>query len=171
MPQDARIPINRAAAHHALLREKLLRDFDLDENDEALPDTLDGISDFKELCAAALREARRREEYAAGIKSIIDENKARQKRHEEAAERIRASVLAAMIEAGEKKIEAPDMTVSVRAGKPKLVMLDDAPRDWCRVKEIVEPDKPRITAAIEAGEFIEFAKLSNAEPSLTIRNR
>lgn len=164
-------PISHAAANHALLRERLANEFGLDAEDQALADTLDGISDFKELAIYALREARRREGYAEAIKAIIAENRERQKRHDDAATRIRNLVAAAMMEAGEKKIEAADMTVTLRDGKRGVVLTGDVPVEYCTVKETFTPNKTLIREAIEGGDFIPFAELTNAEPILTVRGR
>src|SRR5690606_21435558 len=110
---------------HAELRKQIAELFSLDENDQALRDTLEGESDFAELCGAALREAKNREAMAEGLQARLNELRQRKDRMEHAAKHIRAIVAEAMLNAGEKKLVLPDMTVSVRMGKPNLV-IDEA---------------------------------------------
>ena len=68
-----------------------------------------------------------------------------------------------------RKAELPEATVSIRAGTPKVVIVNEheIPRDFLRVK--TEPDKTRIKAALQAHENVPGAALSNAEPTLAIR--
>lgn len=164
-------PIDRAAANHALLRERLKAQFDLLDGDEALADTLEGISDFSELIIAAAREASIREAQAEAMKAVIDANKARKERHEKAAQSIRDAIAHAMTEAGEKSIKAPDISVSIRPGGKHVEIVGEIEREWCSVKEVVTPDKSKIKAALEDGQFIGGAFLKNGAPILTIRDR
>lgn len=163
--------IDRAAANHALLRERLVKEFDLESDDEAVADTLDGISDFKELCVRAIREARKREAYADGLKSIIEDNQTRKKRHEDAADRIRDAVANAMLEAGEKKIEAPDMTVSFRWNPSKVFYIGRVPIEYQCTETVVKNDTKAIKEALDNGYKLDFAELSNPKPSISVRQK
>jgi hypothetical protein len=70
--------------------------------------------------------------------------------------------------AGLKKVERPAATVSIAAGRPKVVITDEneLPEDCVRVKR--EPDKARIAAQLQRGEYVPGASLSNAESVLRI---
>ena len=75
-----------------------------------------------------------------------------------------------MIEADIKKITAPDLTVSIRAGTPSVVITDESlvpPQYW-------EPRDPRLNRQslavdLKAGQSIEGAVLGNPEPVLSVR--
>ena len=62
-------------------------------------------------------------------------------------------------------------TVSLSAGRPKVMITAESaiPDDYCRIKR--EPNKTAIRTALEAGEHVPGTVLSNAEPNLTIRTK
>ena len=75
-----------------------------------------------------------------------------------------------MVEADIKKITAPDLTVSIRAGTPSVVITDERlvpPQYW-------EPRDPRLNRQslavdLKAGQAIDGAVLGNPEPVLSVR--
>jgi hypothetical protein len=156
------------------LRAEILAEVGQVDGDDyqIVSDTLDGASDLPEIVGEFLREAIRRDAYAEAIDAIIDDARARKKRHGEAASRLRQIVREAMEQAGEKKLTLPDMTVSIVPGRAKVIITGEVPREFCRVKEIVEPDKAKIAEALaDPHGFVEFASMSNPEPVLSIRSK
>lgn len=151
------------------LREQLLATWpELADDTEALADTLAGIDEFEEQCLAVLRHAIEREAHGKAIATLIEGMQARKKRLEEGASFLRIAVLNAMQEAALSKIKAPDMSVSIGAGKPRVVVTDDAalPDSLCRITRA--PDKKAIAEALAAGWEVSGATLSNPTPSLRI---
>ena len=118
------IDLHQRARVYADLRDRLIAQYGLEEDEPALLDTLTGETDLEDGIVIVLRAAQRAEADADAVEAIMDANKARKVRHEARAERLRASVAQAMAEAGLKTLRAPDMTVSLRATKPKLVIDD-----------------------------------------------
>ena len=163
--------LRRSAADHATLRERLKDIYRLSDDDEALSDTLDGESDFKEIAVRALREAKASEAMADGMAAVIEDNKARKARLQLRAERIRAAVADAMIEAGEAKITAPDMTVSVRFGKRKVEIAGEPTAEYLVQKTTFSPNKEKIAEDLANGKTLPFAYLGNAAPVITVRSR
>lgn len=155
---------------HAELRKQIAEAFGLDDDDQALIDTLEGESDFAELCAFALREAKAREAMADGLQSLIEQQRQRKSRLEHASQQIRAIVAEAMMNAGEKKITAPDMTVSVRMGKPKLIIDDARLPDRYKLPQIkMVPNKEAIQADVDNGDVPEGVQIANPQPIITVR--
>lgn len=96
------------------------------------------------------------------------------RRREDAADFLAGRLKGVMKEKGLAKIETPRFTISVvgNGGKQPLdihVQTADLP-DWAkRTQTIVEPDKDKIRAKLEAGEKLEFAVLQPRGDRLSIR--
>lgn len=142
------------------------------DDPDALLDTLDGELDTSDAIGAliALRDAAlaaataakaRKEAWAAREKAAAD--------HEQA---VRRQITRLMEAIGERTIKHPLATLTMRAGKPELILTEDAaarlPDELVRVKR--EPDRAAIRAALEAGGELDGCALGNAAPSLTIRS-
>lgn len=67
------------------------------------------------------------------------------------------------------KAQLDSATLSISAGRPRVIVTQDEsiPDDYCRMKR--EPNKAAIKAALEAGDHVPGAVLSNAEPVLMVR--
>lgn len=158
-----------SARQYAEIKDALKSAYGLDDDDAALLDTLEGETDLQELIATALREAKRREAMSDAMRAIIADGQARKARHDHAADVIRAAVACAMQDAGLKKLELPDMTITMRAASPSVTVVNDAALpDWAwRIKR--ELDRPAIKA--RAAELGDAVVMSNGAPSLTIRTK
>ena len=167
----------RASAHdYARQREALIAATGLDEDDDCLKDTLEGITDLDELIVRAIREAKQAEAYAEGIKAIIAENGERRQRLLAKVEKIRGAVALAMQDAGLNKIAAADVTLSLRMSKPAPKVIDpDALPAWAKVEKITfAPDRDAIKQAFEEdpqGFSVPGVVITNAAPILTIRSK
>ncbi len=126
--------------------------------------------DVQDRLVRILRAARRTEAQSKALAEILADNRERKARLDTKAERLRGVVLHAMQELGLKRLEGPDLTASLGAGKPKVIVTDDAalPDDVCVMKR--EPSKAAIAAWL-AEKPCPGAELSNATPSLTVRSR
>jgi hypothetical protein len=155
---------------HAELRRQIAEAFGLDDDDQALKDTLEGESDFNDLCALALREAAARKAMAEGLQTLIDTMQKRKARLMHAHDSIRAVVSEAMLNAHEKKLTLPDMTVSVRMGKPRLVIDETALPDRYKLAVVtMKPNKEAIQADVDNGIVPDGVQIANAQPVLTVR--
>lgn len=162
--------LKAAGVNHAELRDKLKADFGLQDDDAALADTLDGISDFKELAALAVREIKFREAQAVALKALIADSRTRLARIEAAAEKARETLAEAMLNAHENKLALPDYTVSARKGVAKLIIEESELSDAYKVPVMTfKPNRDEIKAAIDAGKSVAGVRLSNPQPVLTIR--
>jgi hypothetical protein len=169
--------LEAAVATHLALKEQLKAEYALNDDDQTLIDTLDGISDLKELIAYAARQARYEEAQCEACKTLIASMQERMRRRGEKAEKIRAAIIVAMEAAGEKKIDAPDFTISMRFGKPKVVTTLDPsalmPERYVKTKITYSWDKDALAGGLDNfdAEAMKIAHWENPEPVLTLRGK
>jgi hypothetical protein len=141
-------------------------------DEQTLADTVDGLTDLHEIVAAIVRAALTDESLATGLKGRIAEMQDRLNRLQDCAARRRQIAKDVMVELDLKKITAPDFTISIRAGMPALLVLDEA-----AVPSIYwEPREPRLNRQellneLKGGSDITGVALSNPEPVLSVRTR
>ncbi len=139
------------------------------ESDENLADTIAGESNLPDAILATIRGAMEREDNAEAIGKRIETLKRRKDRLEAGAKSMRAMCLQAMQEAGLKKIAAPDFSLSVGQGKPKIIIVDESHIPSWLCKTVVTPSKTMIADEIAAGHDVPGAQLGNATPYLIVR--
>ena len=165
---DPRIPV--LAAEYRRQRDGLLAAYpELAEDEAALVDTLDGITDAVDFIARFARFAREDEAMAKALSTMQSDMAERKSRLEARADKRRSVALALMNAIGEKKIIRPDLTITVQAGRPAVRITDEAelPDAYFRVTK--SPDKTAIKESIERGEPVPGAVLSNGSEQLMIR--
>lgn len=166
-------PLNQDVTIYNVMKARLIDEYGLDEDDTALLDTLDGMSDIKERLVWLAREARRTEAFSDSLKEIIKENRERKDRFDKRADKLRALIAWAMQETDIRKIEAAEMTLSMRMNAPSLVTTiepENAP-DWARKEKITYTfDRDAIKEHLEHEE-LEWAHMNNGAPSVTIRTK
>lgn len=162
-------PLAHSLAIHHTIRERIIAlEPDLDE--VTLADTLEGLTDLNEVLAAIIRTALFSEALAEGLKGHITALQGRLERMNERNVERRRIVRDAMAEADIKKVTAPDFTLSIRAGSPSVVVVEErlVPEAYW------EPRQPRLNKAVvladlKQGVEVPGALLSNPEPVLTVR--
>ncbi len=163
-------PIQRAAfvALHKQKRELLLQEFpELMEDQQALDDTLEGISYLPDIIANIIRDAREDETNVTVLAMMIREMSDRKARFAARAERRRSMAQHLMEAIDQRKLEQPDFTASIRATPPHVVIDDETalPADLCKI--IRQPVKAAIKEALAEGP-VAGAHMSNGGASLTI---
>lgn len=162
-------PLLNVATEHAQLKQDLVATFG-GGDDEALCDTLEGLSSFKELVAATMRSSVEDEATAEALNNLINQMSTRLDRFKYRAKAKRELVEKAMIRAGEKRIELPDMTLSISARAPFVIVTesDKLPAEfWATPAPVVS--KAKIAAALKAGQVVPGAVQSNGGAGLTVR--
>jgi Siphovirus Gp157 len=160
-----------AAIHYRNIRDRVRTEDPLID-EQALADTVEGLTDLHEIVAAIVRAALTDEALANGLNSRIAEMEERRDRLQDRASTRRQVVKEVMVELDLKKITAPDFTVSIRPGTPALLVLDEA-----AVPSIYwEPREPRLNRQgllneLKDGAEIEGVALSNPEPVLSVRTK
>lgn len=158
-------PLN---AYQAIRDRIIALEADIDE--ETLADTLEGATDLHEVVAGVVRSALVDEALADGLKGHIQALQERQRRLTERAGKRRGIARDAMVEVDLKKITAPDFTVSVRAGSPALVVVDEAaiPESYWMPRE-PRLDRLGLLSDLKKGMPVVGAGLSNPEPILSVK--
>ena len=149
----------------------LLDPLEIPDDDQALLDTLEGITDVHEQVAALIRSSRRSKAMAKGLAEIIKEGQARKSRLEARGERLRKFAFDAMQECGIPKVEACDLMISIAKGVPCVIITNDdcVPDSLCTITRA--PKKDEIAKLLKSGEFVPYASLSNAAPVLKVSAR
>lgn len=156
-----------AAAQSALHRLEAAGDIDTDE--AAALDVLDREApEIDDVLARLLRAMDEAKHNAKAADARIDALAQRSDRYRRQAEEYRRTVFAILEALGVRKWRGAEFTVSVADGRPSVVITDaDAlPSRFVRTK--VEPDKAALKAALEAGEIVCGAMLSNSLPTLRV---
>ena len=139
-------------------------------DERTLADTVEGLTDLHEIVTAIIRSALADEALSTGLKGRIAEMQDRLERLQDRASKRRQIAKDVMVELDLKKITAPDFSVSIRAGLPSLMVIDEA-----AVPSIYwQPSAPRLKrqellTELKGGTEIEGVALSNPEPILSVR--
>jgi hypothetical protein len=157
---------------HLVIRHKhlaLAQSFP-EADEKTLADTLEGVSDLPGLLSTLVRSRIEDETLAECLRRRIEEMRQRLERLEVRAGQKKALVLAAMEEAGIKKLVEADFTLSLRLGSPKLVVIDETliPEEFWR-PQAPRLDRQWLLAALKNGRSVPGAELGNPEPTLAVR--
>jgi hypothetical protein len=153
------------------LRRRLIEaDPEIDER--TLFDTLEGATNLREAIAAVIRSALADEALALGLRSRLQDMKTRLARFEQTADAKRRAAQQAMESADLPKLIEPDFTVSLRRLPPNVVILSEAAIPDCYfVPQPPKLDRRAVHEALENGETVTGATLSNSFITLSIRSK
>ena len=156
---------------YGLLRDKLREQFPW-VDDETLTDTLEGLTDLREILTELVRSALEDEALSAGLSTRLAEMRTRLQRLGERAEKKRALALRAMAEAEIKTLVAPDFSASLRRGSPTLDVLAEEriPPDFWKPQP-PKLDRQGLLAALKGGTEIDGAALAAPEVQLSVRTK
>ncbi|MGO8920845.1 MAG: siphovirus Gp157 family protein [Stellaceae bacterium] len=157
--------------NHESLRERLRAEFP-GIDDEALRDTLEGISDLPEMVAAVLRSHLDDLSVATALRSRLAEMQERLGRIEGRAEKKRALVASVMERADLRKLTEPDFTVSLRPTPRPLVITADGeiPEAYWNPQP-AKLDRKALLAALNGGDRVPGASLGNGGMTIAVRTR
>jgi hypothetical protein len=162
----------RCEVHHfTFLRSQLLAEIpELDE--DTLRDTLEGITDLKEMLAELVRSALGDEALAGALSTRLCDMKARLDRLEARARRKRQLVLEAMTQAELRKLEEADFTASLRQGAPALEVVaeDRIPVAYWKPQP-AKLDRQGLLGALKNGVDIDGVALATPTLQLSVRTK
>jgi hypothetical protein len=93
---------------------------------QTLADTVEGLTDLREILTAIIRAALTDLALATGLEGRIGEMQARRNRLQDRAAKRRQIAKDVMVELDLKKLAAPDFSASIRPGTPALMVIDEA---------------------------------------------
>jgi Siphovirus Gp157 len=156
---------------HVAFRDQLLAQVpELDET--TLADTLEGITDLREMLAEVTRSALDDEAMVIGLSTRVADMKARVERLEARAKLKRQLVLRSMTEADIVKLAEPDFTASLRQGALTLEVVaeEKVPAAYWKPQP-PKLDKQGLLAALKAGTEIEGVAFSAPQMQLSVRTK
>jgi hypothetical protein len=160
-----------AAVTYRSVRDRI-RAEDPQIDEQALADTVEGLTDLHEILGVIIRAALTDQALATGLEVRIGEMQARRDRLQDRAAKRRQIAKDVMVELDLKKLSAPDFTASIRPGIAALMVIDEA-----AVPSIYwEPREPRLNRQelandLKQGAEIAGVALSNPEPVLSVRTK
>jgi len=163
--------LSLALNHHTYLRDRLLAEIpDLDA--ETLADTLEGMTDLREMLAELIRSALDDEALAAGLSTRLNDMKARLHRFETRAEQKRQLALRIMREADIQKLAQADFTASLRQSAPTLDVIDEThvPAVYWKPQPS-KLDRQGLLSALKAGVAIDGVAIAAPHTQLTVRTQ
>ena len=157
--------------HYLILADQLKAQY-AEIDDETLHDTLEGISDLKEMLAELIRSALEDEALASGLSTRLADMKARLERFETRAGRKRQLALRVMSETDIPKLRQSDFTASLKQGAPTLDVIDQGkvPAVYWKPQPS-KLDRQGLLSALKAGVAIEGVAIAPAQTQLTLRTR
>jgi len=160
-----------SAIHYRAVRDKI-RAHDPDLDEQTLADTVEGLTDLHEIIVAIIRSALQDEALASALKCRLADMQGRLDRLQDRASKRRQIARDVMTELELKKITAADFTVSIRAGTPSLVVIneDAVPSIYWTPSE-PHLNRQRLAHELKDGAEIEGVALSNPAPVLSVRTR
>lgn len=151
--------------------ETLLREYpELAEDEILRADMLEGETNIAEIVTAIHRMTEDAKALRDGTQERLDDLAARRNRFKQRVEFGRDLILKILDAAQVKKLELPEVTVSLRNNKPVLIGEVDPgllPDDLVKITRAV--DRAKVREVLEAGQVIEGFNLSNAPPSLVVK--
>jgi len=164
--------LGQQLAHHEYLREQLAERFP-DADEETLRDTLEGMTDLTDMLATLIRSSLDDKALVTALKQRIDNMEDRLARFEARAQKKRDLVEVTMERADIKAIAKEDFTAGMRAGKRKVMVIDEKaipPNFWRAQAPTL--DKAALSTALQANAgAVAGAMLSNPKPVLSVRTK
>lgn len=134
-------------------------------------DMIEGSTNVLDLLKVLEGERREAVRQMAGLRTLITQDELRLERFERREQRLRELAFVVMQACNLRKVDLPEATYSIRPSPPKVIItaatIDELPEAYIRVKK--EPDKVAIKAALQSGDKVTGAALSNQPDTLMIR--
>ena len=152
--------------------ERLRKAFpELDDDLDLLADSIEGQTDFDQLCDAILAQYVERLAMRKGVKAHIEAMKARDERFGKAANVFKGLLHDLVKASGQTTIRRPLATLSIAKGRRKLVLDDDFNAQGYMRTPAPEPMRADIAAALAAGDEIAGARIEPGEPTFSVRTK
>jgi len=147
-----------------------IRDVILDD-EEARADAIEGETNLYEAIDLGVARLAEIEGFSEGLSAARKKLAQRQERLDAQYEKVRAAILLGVTAIGKRKIERATATLSIVAGKPKVVVTSevDLPAKYLVEKVTVRPDLKAIGEDLKSGLAIPGAEMVVGDETLMIR--
>jgi hypothetical protein len=164
-------PLANEFHHHQYLRERLRSEFP-DADEDALRDTVEGLTNLADVLASILRSYLDDLTLVEALRARISDMQKRFARLEDRADKKRVLVASVMERADIKRITAPDFTASLRHVAPGLLVVaeEEIPPDFWKPQP-PKLDRKGLLAALNGGQAIPGAGLDNGATTIAVRTR
>lgn len=159
----------QAAEARALLQDLVLLGTEID--DETVELVVASETDLAAAVAAALVEAETQTAAAKATAELIEVLAARRERQLARAERIRERIGRTLASLGLRRISTAAGTVSLTPAPARVIVTDEEaiPAEWWREKVVRSLDKAAIRQALQDGQEVYGATLSNRSDTIRVR--
>jgi hypothetical protein len=164
-------PLLNEATHFAALKQELIANFG-GGDDQALIDTVSGMSNLPEMVQAVVRSIGDDEALIDGLGEYLNELRVRFDRFKARAQAKRECIEAAMLRADIKKLEFPEATLVLAKRFPKVIVTDESiipPAYYSTPAPVLS--KSMLAGALKDGIEVPGAMLGNGSMSLTLRRK
>jgi hypothetical protein len=163
-------PLNRELQLYELWRTRLLAEFP-DTDEPTLRDTLEGLTDLREMLASLVRSYLDDLTLVEALGLRIGEMQKRVARFEARAEKKRSLVLSAMEQAELKQLAEADFTVSLRRTSPPLIVTceREIPAGWWRPQP-PKLERQALLVALRSGATIPGVALGQGPMTISVRS-
>ncbi len=143
-----------------------------DADEETLRDTLEGVTDLKEMLSAVVRSQLDDQALVSALKIRVADMRERLGRLDARASKKRELITSVMERAEIKKVTEPDFTLSLRRTPPPLVMTDEEanPERFWRSQD-PKLDRAGLILALKGGQQIPGASLGNGGIAISVRTK
>ena len=163
-------PLHRELQLYELWRSRLLAEFP-ETDEQTLRDTLEGLTDLKEILASVVRSYLDDVTLAEALGLRIAGLQKRLARYEDRAQKKRGLVLSAMEEAELKQLIEADFSVSIRRATSPLIVTAESeiPAPWWKPQP-PKLDRQGLVLALRGGAAIPGVALGNGQMTLYVRS-
>lgn len=137
---------------------------------EVLANALEGETDFEGICGWIIRGVNEAKTYASACTDEAQRYKLLAERHTHRQDRLRELLMLVLHAADQRKVRTAFGSASIVPVHPKVIVADDAveylPERFVRIEK--KPDRKAIKAALDAGEIVQGASMSNGGETVRI---
>lgn len=164
-------PLLNVATEWQRLKQELIAQFG-GGDDDALCDTLEGISDLPQMIERVMESIDDDLAFAAALKIQIEQRTERMERYQDRAESKRMLVEGALMRADLKRLELPACTLTI-GKRPRTLFVSD---ESAIPAEFFRPQPPKLATsdlkrALEDGVDVPGAGLTNGGVGLNVRRK
>ena len=160
-------------AEYSRVRRDLLETFpELADDAEMLRDSLDGETAAQDVVRSLIRGEKEDKAMAIAMRNLASTYEGRADYWAKRAIARRTAAMRLMQAMGERKITAPEFTVSLKSLPPQIDVYDEEalPQEFWDYQTVRKLARERLRAAIDAGQDVPGARKTNGDETIQVRS-